>query len=626
LLRRLYFDLTGLPPSPQEIADFQRDSALRTPHSALETTVDRLLASDRYGERWARHWLDLVRYADTNSFERDGVKPNAWRYRDYVIRSFNADKPYDRFLIEQLAGDELLDGPPRTAEQRDQLIATGYLRLGPQDNAASLFNEQARSRAELMSDLVETTGSAMLGMTLGCCRCHDHKYDPLLQADHFRIRAFFEPVKLADDLPLDLADDQEAIRRHNAEFDAKAEQLGKEREQLLASAAEALRATGKDAPDDKALLAALEPPARMQVDELDRSLAAIKVSHKSFTTGLLMTDGSEDVPATHVLEQGDYRHPGEAVAPGFFSALDPNPAEISKPPNPATRGRRLTLARWIASPENPLTARVIVNRVWQSHFGRGLVATPNDFGLGGDKPTHPELIDWLASEFMRDGWSLKRLHRLIVTSATYRQRSTTDDLATSETGASEDYAHQSLRRLSAEQLRDALLMTSGLLTAKTEGPPVWPELPADILQANPAFLDDNETRTKGWYASPAGEQHARSIFVVQKRTVRVPFLETFDLPENSTSCGRRDISTVAPQALSLLNSPLAAEAAHAFADRVIAEAGAHPRDQVQRAFALALQRAPSLEERADCERHLQNRGLTSLCRVLLNLNEFVYLE
>ncbi|HEX7086807.1 MAG TPA: DUF1553 domain-containing protein, partial [Vicinamibacterales bacterium] len=271
---------------------------------------------------------------------------------------------------------------------------------------------------------------------------------------------------------------------------------------------------------------------------------------------------------------------------------------------------------------NPLTARVFVNRLWQLCFGRGLVATPNDFGYGGVPPTHPELLDWLAAEFVGRGWSVKRLHRLIVTSVAYRQS------AGGSSAASDDalYAGRPLRRLTAEQLRDSLLDVSGLLTSKAGGPPVWPELPTDILQANPAFLDDNETRTKGWYPSPVEERHARSVFVIQKRTVRVPFLETFDLPENATSCGRRDVSTVAPQALSLLNSPLAADAARAFAARVTREAGDAPDGQVRRAFALALQRPPAPEEHAACAGHLRRHGLADLCRVLLNLNEFQYVD
>jgi hypothetical protein len=310
-----------------------------------------------------------------------------------------------------------------------------------------------------------------------------------------------------------------------------------------------------------------------------------------------------------VFFQGDHKAPREEVTAGFISALDPNPATIESGVNQQTTGRRLTLANWIASERNPLTSRVLVNRVWQAYFGEGLVATANDFGVSGARPNHPELLDWLAGEFVRQGWSLKKLHRLLVTSEAYRVG-----------------LNRAPRRLSAEQLRDALLQVSGLLKTRDGGPPIWPELPKDILQANPAFLDDNETKTKGWYPSPKEEQWVRSLYLVQKRTVRVPFMETFDLPENSTSCARRVSSVVAPQALSLLNSEMSGEVARAFAARVEKEAGTHSASQVKRAFALALQREPEDRELAVTEKLLRERSLVEACRALLNVNEFVYLE
>ena len=294
---------------------------------------------------------------------------------------------------------------------------------------------------------------------------------------------------------------------------------------------------------------------------------------------------------------------------------------IPKPANPKTLGRRLALARWIASPENPLTARVFVNRLWQQHFGQGLVDTPNDFGLAGSRPSHPELLDWLAAEFVRGGWSVKHLHRTVVLSAAYRQ-AVVDPGSLSESLS----FRRSPRRLSAEQLRDALLATSGSLQLVSGGSPVWPDLPAEILQANPAFLDDNATRTKGWYPSPRERQSVRSVFLVQKRTVRVPFMETFDLPENSTSCARRTGSTVAPQALSLLHSPLAVEASQEMAKRVRQEVGNEPKAQVRHVFRIALQREPKPEEHEACLRLLRRRSLPELCRALINLNEFAYVD
>jgi hypothetical protein len=368
------------------------------------------------------------------------------------------------------------------------------------------------------------------------------------------------------------------------------------------------------------------------LESLEVAIADLKSRRRSFATGLLIANSPEEVPATHVLYQGDHRAPREAVVPGFLSVLDPNPAELGPPGKPAGRGRRLALAGWLTSPENPLTARVFVNRLWQMHFGRGIVATPNDFGLAGTRPTHPELLDWLAGEFIRRKWSVKQMQWLIVTSATYRQGTMTKVAAATTAGSPATHSRvelfgcQPARRLTAEQLRDALLAVSGLLTDKADGPPIWPDLPEEILNANPAFLDDNDQKVKGWYPSPPAEQPARSIFLVQKRAVRVPFLETFDLPENMVSCARRNVSTVALQALSLLNSPLAAEAARAFADRVSREAGDSPEAQIRRAFAFALQRLPDDDEAAACQQFLRSHTLAELCRVVLNLYEFLYLD
>jgi len=659
LIRRLSLDLTGLPPSVEDVKSFEREcvqelrSAGGSASQAYERLVDRLLASPRYGEHQARQWLDVVRYSDSNGFDWDEFRPRAWRFRDYVIRAFNADKPFDRFILEQLAGDELLEGPPRDVSEQDALMATGYLRLGPHDNAAGLFNEQDRSRAELMADLTETTGSAFLGLTMSCCRCHDHKFDPLLQADHFRLRAFFEGVKFADDLPLDLVADQAAIREHNAGLERQRDEVEVRRQTLLAPHRERLRAERltrltdeerqwlKD-PDDRhpeerrprvatlrkqvepkesELKAALEGDAKTLHAELEKQITHINSARREFTTGLLMTDQETRPAETRILVLGDHKRLGQPVVPGFLSILDPNPAVIPKPANPKTLGRRLALARWIASPENPLTARVFVNRLWQQHFGQGLVDTPNDFGLAGSRPSHPELLDWLAAEFVRGGWSVKHLHRTVVLSAAYRQ-AVVDPGSLSESLS----FRRSPRRLSAEQLRDALLATSGSLQLVSGGSPVWPDLPAEILQANPAFLDDNATRTKGWYPSPRERQSVRSVFLVQKRTVRVPFMETFDLPENSTSCARRTGSTVAPQALSLLHSPLAVEASQEMAKRVRQEVGNEPEAQVRHVFRIALQREPKPEEHEACLRLLRRRSLPELCRALINLNEFAYVD
>ena len=493
---------------------------------AASALTDELLASPYFGEHIARQWLDVVRYSDSNGFDWDEFRPLAYKYRDYVIRSFNADKPYDQFIIEQLAGDELVQDQVPPEQVGEYQVATGYLRLGPYDNSAGNSNEQDRARAELLTDLTETTASAFLGLTMSCCRCHDHKFDPMTQADHYRLRAFFAPVKFTDDFQI--------------------------------------------------------------------------------------RDEMKDIPVTHILQQGDYKTEKESVTPGFLSVLDPNSADIPPPPNQCSSGRRLALARWITSPQNPFAARVMVNRLWQHLMQHPLVATPNDFGLAGTAPQDPALLDWLAGEFVRRNWSVKQMIRLIAGSATYRQ-------APGEQEAS--FARRQARRLSAEELRDALLAVSGLLTEKRDGPPVWPDLPPEVLQANPAFLDDNKEKTKGWYPSPVEEQPARSIFLIQKRTVRVPMLETFDLPDNSTSCARRNLSTVAPQALTLLNSSLAQQTATALAGRV-----AKSERVLDDLYGFTVQRAPSDRERSVCEQFLKSHTLPELCRVLLNANEFVYVD
>ncbi len=658
LARRLYFDLTGLPPTPDEMREFLGDKG----RDAYDRLVDKLLASPRYGEHQARLWMDVIRYSDSNGFDWDEFRPKAWQFRDYLIRSFNRDKPFDQLVREELAGDELLAGAPANEAERDALIATGYLRLGPQDNSAGAFNEQDRSRAELLADLTETTASAFLGLTMSCNRCHDHKYDPLSQADHYRMRAFFEPVKFADDVPVDVAHEQESIRAHNKAIDEKLKPLQDQRDALLERAkkrwrddkiakltpgeralleipkeqrtnglkAKVAALDKKVEPKDKDIQAALNAEEKKEKDIFTAQIDGLKKQKRPFSLALLMTDNPEKVPVTRVLFQGNHKDPREPVTPGFISALDPNPAEILKPRSTNTTGRRLTLAQWIVSADNPLTARVLANRVWQQHFGKGLVATANDFGLAGAAPTHPELLDWLASELMREGWSLKKLHRTIVTSAAYRRESVVKEPIRGSNKAGSDpenhlLARQNIRRLSAEQLRDAILSVSGLLKLDhAGGPPIWPDLPPEILQANPAFLDDNETKTKGWYPSPKTNQNVRSVYLIQKRTVRIPFMETFDMPENSVSCARRTESIVAPQALSLLNSSLTIEAARALAKQL--EQDSNVEAQVDLAFALTLQRAPDKNERHACVKLVEQRSLAELCRALLNLNEFVYVD
>lgn len=625
LLRRVTFDLTGLPPTPAEVATFVND----TSPDAYRTVVDRLLESPHYGERQARLWLDVVRYADTNGYERDEFRPLAWQYRDYVIRAFNQDKPFDQFIREQLAGDELVDGPPKTADEADALIATGYLRLGQWDSTASIFQEETRLRAEQMADLTNTTASAFLGLTMSCCQCHDHKYDPLSQADHFRLRAFFAGVTPRDDLAISLADEQAEIDRHNEELDRRSELLKRE-------------------------LATLKKEQKEQQAKLKEALDELASQRRQPSRAIGATDSGSTAPATHILYQGDFASPREEVQPGFVSLLMPGPARI-EPPRASTTGRRLALANWIASADNRWTARVIVNRTWQQHFGNGLVATPNDFGFSGARPTHPELLDRLALDFMSGGWSIKSLHRTIVMSATYRQASGLNGDARNNAANDPENLllwRQNVRRLDAETLRDSLLAVSGLLKPYEGGKPLWPSVPDELLKAQPAILEAEKGgdggRMQGWYADPIEQTDVRSVYLVRKRCLPIPFLQAFDLPDTTVSCARRDATVVAPQALMFLNSPEAVRFAQAFADRLVPVTetfdceDAQATDAViQKLFQLALGRPADVLERqlatdlltrhAHQHRATSGQGanrlaLVDLCRAVLNLNEFAYID
>lgn len=628
LLRRVTFDLTGLPPTPEELHAFLEDPG----PDAYETVVDRLLQSSRYGERWARHWLDVVRYADTDGFERDEFRPNIWRYRDYVIRSFNQDKPFDQFAREQLAGDELLNSVPQTVDEIDNLIATGFLRLGQWDSTAAIFQEEDRHRDQQLADLANTTASAFLGLTFSCCQCHDHKYDPLLQADHFRMRAFFAAVTPRNDLPIELADELDAIARQNADIDAQIQPLKEEQSKL-----------NKEQADEQP-----------RFEELGRKIDELESQKRSPTITMGATDSGTDVPATHVFYQGDFSQPREEVAPGILSALDPGPMEI-RPPREGTSGRRLALANWIASAENPWTARVLVNRVWQHHFGVGLVATPNDYGFSGSRPSHPELLDWLAVAFVNDGWSLKKLHRAIVCSATYRQASSSDTAHPQDSRIARckerDPSNtllwrQNVVRLDAESLRDTLLAVSGALQPFESGRPRWPHVPLELLHAQPGILEAKDGgdggRMQGWYEDPVEETDVRSLFLVRKRAMPIPFLQAFDLPDSTVSCARRDTTVVAPQALVLLNSPESVRLATILAERIDGEAEKTPQSRVEVLFRRALIRSPEADELDACGDLLQRHAdqyrsqgldesadrlaLRDLCRVIMNLNEFTYID
>ncbi|HJZ55810.1 MAG TPA: DUF1549 and DUF1553 domain-containing protein [Gemmataceae bacterium] len=640
LLRRVYFDLIGLPPSPEEIDTFLKDTA----PDAFEKVVDRLLASPQYGERMALFWLDLARFAETDGFKADDPRPNAWRYRDYVIKSFNTDKPYDRFVLEQLAGDELFPNDP------DALVATGFLRHYPDEyNAVNL--EQRRQ--EILNDITDTTGAAFLGITLGCAKCHDHKYDPLTQLDYYRFQAFFAGYWPVDAPMLSPAARQEfeaklaaweaktaevraAIAKIEEPYHAK--EIKKQRGRFPEEYQKVLDIPfEKRTPFERQIGAMIEKQVYTRGADVSKSLKpaekeqwdALKAQFVDLSKekpadpprAMAMTDVGPEPPTTHLLKRGNWRFPGEEVVPGFLSAIDGRDAEV-KPTASGTSGRRTALAKWISDPKNPLTSRVIVNRLWQQHFGKGIVASPGDFGATGERPTHPELLDWLATEFVAKNWSLKQLHRLIVTSTAYRQASRGDEAGLKIDPEDALLWHFPRRRLDGEALRDSMLAVSGQLNPKAGGPSVFPEIPAELKAA-----------AKDWKVSadPA-ERNRRSVYVSVKRNLRYPMFSLFDSPDRTETCSRRFVTTTAPQALTLLNDPIVLAHSKAFADRVMKDAGTDPDQVIERAFVLALGRPPTTEERAAMKTFLANHkgpfpaAVTDLCHSLLNLNEFLYVD
>ncbi len=649
LVRRLYYDLTGLPPTPADVEAFVAD---RSP-KAYETLVDRLLFSPHYGEKWARHWLDLVRYAESNSYERDDPKPHAWRYRDYVIRSFNDDKAYDRFIREQLAGDEMPDADD------DGLIATGYYRLGIWDDEPS---DPDLARFDGLDDIVATTGQVFLGLTIDCARCHDHKIDPIPQKDYYRLLSFFAGVNHyrnsgpTDELALSgntatsqdrelLARELEQKRAHLVESIAALESRFR-REYFAAgkgpAAGDRLQDNVTQGGADVAATN-LDVASLIQTDG-DRVLGTAEFKRYQYLQGRLEALKSETAPAgaalgvtesgpappeTFVLLRGNPHNHGDKVEPAFPDVLGgETPVIPTPPPGAKTSGRRLALANWLASEANPLTPRVIVNRIWQYHFGRGIVRSPNNFGTQGDKPTHPELLDWLATEFMSNGWRMKPLHRLIVTSNAYKMSSRGNPQALAADPTNDLLWRFEMRRLTGEEIRDSILAMSGSLNLKMFGPSVYPEIAAEVLagQSRPGV---------GWGHSPPEEQSRRSIYVHVKRSLLLPILEGFDLPETDRSSPVRFSTTQPTQALGMLNSAFVNEQAGLFASRLRHEAGDDTAARVRLALNLATARPPTkreIESGVKLIDRLQHDGasgdaaLRDFCLMVLNLNEFIYLD
>ncbi len=579
LVRRLYFDLIGLPPTPAQIDAFTTD---RTP-DAYARLVERLLASPQYGERWGQHWLDLVRFAETDGFEYDTHRPDAYRFRDYVIKSFNDDKPYDRFVTEQMGGDELAG-----EHDDDLLVAAGFNRLGPlRKNAGN--QAVTSSRNEVLTEMTNVVGAAFLGVTIGCARCHDHKFDPIKQADYYRIQAFFAATQDRD-VPRYTPDEQV---------------LWKQKVALVQDEIRPLRAALRRASDDER--PKLEQKIMDAEDRLPAPLPALySVSH----------DVEKKSPV-HVLVRGQYQQPGPRVGMRPLGVLLPDGA--AELPDD-TRQPRTTLAKWIVDPKNPLTARVMANRIWLYHFGRGLVATPNDFGNNGMRPSHPELLDWLAGAFVERGWSIKEMHRIILNSATYQQSS----LAADAVGRAKDPEnvllwHMNRHRLDAEQLRDTLLSVAGTLNLKAGGPSVMVPIDKELIDALYKPLQWQITRD-------ASEHQRRSIYLIAKRNLPLPFMQVFDAPDMQASCPRREATTHAPQALELLNGALSNTQAEALARRLRTQTGSNVRAQVALAYRLVTGRPPTAKERALALRFLQRQPLREFAVAMFNLNAFVYVN
>jgi mono/diheme cytochrome c family protein len=619
LLRRAFFDLLGEPPSPEEAARFLPDPA----PDAYEQLVDRLLADPRYGERWARHWLDLVRYGESDGYEDDKVRPHAWRYRDYVVRSLNADKPYDRFVQEQIAGDELWP------QETDAWIATGFARLGAWDGMAK---EPAQQRQDFLNDATDAVGAVFLGVTLGCARCHDHKYDVITQRDYYRMQAFFASVKRDVREPESTLPEPAGVTREFRSTHADAARLRRERDDLLSQARQVLeqeQAASAEAqkpskiPDDMVKKRVeKDHPGRLR--QLTESLASLEPRERLLSPKIESVWRPENAASkTHVLKGGDLHRPDEEVTPGFIAAMEPPGRAVSADP------RGAGLARWLASPENPLVARVLVNRLWQHHFGAGLVATPSDFGRNGKPPTHPELLDWLACRFVQEGWSLKRMHRLIMTSAAYRRAAVPDAACSAGDPENRLLWRMNRRRLEAETIRDTFLVVSSRLNPAMGGPGVYARLPKGVNIEFP-----NNDKELSWGKASDDDHGRRSLYLFQRRSLTYPLMEVFDAAPMNQSCAARPTTTVAPQALALFNGEFARETAADFAARLRREAGPEPARQVERAFVVAFNRPPSLAERAEALEFLREQGarrasdaaaaLVDFCHVLLNANELIY--
>ena len=717
LLRRACFDLIGLPPTPAQVEAFLADTA----PDAYEKLIDRLLDSPHYGERWGRHWLDIAGYADSDGYsDADPPRGYSYKYRDYVIRSFNTDKPFDRFITEQLSGDELAratQADPKDAltdpQKRELLIATGFLRMGADGTATPALADPDAVRNQVVADTIKIVSTSLLGLSVGCAQCHDHRYDPIPQTDYYRLRAVIEPAydwknwRTPDQRLISLYTDAERKKAAEVEADAKklADEKDAKQKQYIEEALtkhlnekfepplrEQLRAAydtpaDKRTADQKKLLGDnpsvnINPGVLYQYNQkaaddlkaMDAKIADIRTNKPPEDFISVLTEPADKMPVTYRFHRGDPKQPKEAIHPGALSVLAPPGQSIELPdkdPELATSGRRLAFARWLTSGTNPLVARVLVNRVWLEHFGRGIVATPSDFGVMGERPSHPELLDWLASDFVEHGWQLKRLHKLIMTSTAYRQSSRHDPRRDKRDPEDRLYWRKPVQRLDAEIIRDAILSASGVFNDKMFGPPVpvRPDVHGQIIVG----LDKTEGDNKMPVEVPLnGEEFRRSVYIQVRRSRPLAMLHAFDAPVMEVNCERRQSSTVATQSLMLMNSQFVLDEAARFAQRLQKECGEDSPARVARAWQLAFSRSPTASERADAVAFLSRQvehlkaaaekeaaetktakseakdekktekkdektkpatkpapelqALTDLCQALLSANEFLYVD
>ena len=638
LIRRVTLDVTGLPPTPAEVDAFLKDKS----PNAHEKLVDRLMASKHYGERWGLRWLDVVRYADTNGFELDAERTHAWRYRDYVIDAFNSGKTYDRFLQEQLAGDEMWPGT------NEALIATGFLRAG-QEHIVGGNQDEEMNRQEVLTEMTTITGSALLGMTIQCARCHNHKFDPIPQSDHYRLQAVFANT-VGDEIALVSKEGQQAFLDAAKAHDKKLEpfknavkeidepyrlRLVEERKKgidpaLLAAFAipkekrtpeqERLAKEAKDqmtpAWDD--VVAVLPADVKAKRYAIRKEMHAVDLhSPEPFDAAYAVANAKKPAE-THILKVGDHKSKLDVVPAGLPQVIVDPAATFPQ----GLSGRRTALAQWLTSKENPVTARVMVNRIWQFRFGTGIVATPNDFGTLGARPTNQKLLDWLAVEFMDRGWDIRAIDRMLLLSAAYRQSSAHDEAKAKIDGENKLYWRANKRRLEGEAIRDSILAVSGALNTKMGGRGVKIPIEPEVYD-----LIFTEYETDNLWPLPVDrtEINRRSIYLLNKRSVRLPMMANFDQPDTITSCAMRSTSTHALQALTLMNSTFMQEQSKLFAQRIELECNGKQGCMIDASYRLTLGRLPSqVEKKLAVEFSKGEQKLSDYCLAMLNRNEFVY--